>query len=119
MITSFQIYWLLMLDNISMFFTFVSAISIIAIVFMFFGKLFDFQLERDREKKAFTKTTIVFLVFSMVTALIAIFTPNTRQMAAIIVAPAIINNKDVQQIPKRLLDVLGLSLDKLEKELSK
>jgi hypothetical protein len=40
-------------------------------------------------------------------------------MATVIIAPAIINNEQIQQIPKDLLDILNLTLDDFKKELGK
>lgn len=39
--------------------------------------------------------------------LISIFLPSTKQMGAIFVVPAIVNNKRVQEYPEKVLD-LGL-----------
>jgi len=125
MITSFQIYWLLKLDSIVVFSRIlaVATVGILVIIFIFHLVMLDeYNLKKEKEdeikknlKKRASTFTAIFFIFS----LISVFTPTTKQMAAIIVAPAIINNKKVQQIPEKVLDILGLSMDKLSKELSK
>jgi len=125
MITPFQVYWLLKLDSIIVFSRMLAVATVIILVITFIFHIFmldEYGIKKEKEdeikknlKKRASTFTAIFFIFS----LISVFIPTTKQMAAIIVAPTIINNKKVQQIPEKVLDILGLSMDKLKKELSK
>jgi hypothetical protein len=58
--------------------------------------------------KRFVPIPLVCFVFLMV----GIMFPTTNQMATIIVAPKIINNEQIQQIPEKLLELGNKQIDK-------
>lgn len=104
MITAWQMYWLLKLDAIGCtFYTF-------GIIGMMLMAIFTPVLLSDSlisVKKAIFSFVIFFLVFFT-----GVLCPSTKEMAAIVMIPAIVNNKDVQElgiktmgIGKNLLDL--------------
>ena len=124
-ITPTEIYWLLKLDAIQNLFTGLTTISAIAIIF--FGVSYAIKIDftdynRDKEANeklwsAWRKRLMLFSIVPIVFISLSTFIPSTKQMAAIMIAPPIINNEKVQQIPKDLLDILGLSIKKVKKKL--
>lgn len=106
--SEWDIYWLLMLDSINEAFV---ILCIISALLTGLALLFT-SLEGvvDKYKGWLKLGSAVFLV----TLFTATFLPSTKQMAAIMVTPKVINNEKIQQIPERVLDILGLSLDKAE-----
>lgn len=114
-ISSWDIYWLLMLDNFhGAGFGFLGVFLALVSVGAFIAYLDpDFVNVKSALKKVY------ITCFSMVIVLIVsqLFLPTTKQMAAIIVAPPIINNEKVQEIPSDLMEILGLSFDKVKNTL--
>ena len=106
MITPMQMYWLLKLDDIIV-------ISLVILVLTFFGFVLclvgaiiykgeeSFECEYNKFK---TGRNILFW-FVLFFGSIAMVLPSTKQMAAIYVVPAIVNNERVQNIGSKTLDI--------------
>lgn len=117
-LTTMQMYWLLKLDDISFLFgaIFFLGLAVLILVMIFGGLIIDdLRLETPRKTvKKFFKITISIISISLI---LGTFLPTTKQMAAIIVVPKIINNEQIQQMPERIID-LGLEwLEDLRPEL--
>lgn len=106
MITPMQMYWLLKLDDII-------SICLAMFVLTFFGFVVCFtgtimykgdEYYEDEYKKFKTVRNILFW-FVLFFGSIVMFIPSTKQMAAIYVVPALTNNKRVQNIGNKTLDV--------------
>ena len=107
-LTAWDIYWVTRLDEISILLT--VSFVLIAIVTVFF--CFSWVANRDDYERRYhngaeKQTTAVGLLKWLVPTLIAVglinaFIPNTKQAAAMIVLPAIVNSEAVQQIPNEL-----------------
>ena len=120
--TSWQMYWLLMLDNIK------DLMGIIVFIFAFvciIGAVFWFMAEatpNDDDSEIYIRAAQTPLCLAWAIWILAIlslvFLPTTRQMAAIIVVPKIINNKDVQKIPENILKLANGWIDEKTKELN-
>ena len=105
MITPMQMYWLLKLDDI------ITGCALMCIVFVgcvLFSALAFCYAKDMKNKKVGKYASIAFLLsvmglifFSAVT----VFLPSTKQMAAIYVVPAIVNNERVQNIGNKTLDI--------------
>jgi len=63
--------------------------------------------------KASKKLAVAFTI----TVFLAVLIPTTKQMAAILIVPSVIKNEKIQKLPDQLLDVLGLTLNAVKKEL--
>ena len=116
--TAWQIYLILKLDAIR------DAASIIAAIAFMLSTVFylayamaiseDDILEVSRKAKKVMlsmgwKSLIIALAFGAFNILL----PSTKQMVAMIVLPKIAQDKQVQRMPNKLLDVLDVKLDKL------
>jgi len=53
-------------------------------------------------------------IIGLIILIIGILIPTSKEMATIIVAPKIINNKSVQKLPQKVIDLAGAWLDELE-----
>ena len=112
MITPMQMYWLLKLDdiiNISLaifVLTFVGFVICLVGATSYKGEEY-FECEYNKFK---TGRNILFW-FVLFFGSIVMFVPSTKQMAAIYVVPAIVNNERVQQIGGKTLDISNQLLD--------
>jgi hypothetical protein len=114
-LTTMQLYWIIKLDtflDITGFLSFLLGL----LAFTCIIGLFSCSIIQDFKEflsiwKKFSKYSIpLFIIFLSV----SVFLPTTKQMAALIVLPKIINNEKVQEIPQKLLD-LGIEwLDELK-----
>lgn len=110
--TNWQMYWLLRLDRIVEILQVGAvtcfAVAIILACIYLIIKLIGEGLDDDEPKRvaaALVLPTKIAIVASVILACLFAFTPTTKQMAAIIVVPKIINNKDVQEIPQNLIEL--------------
>ena len=118
-ITPFEMYILLMLDNISMAATAASIILGVLSVFALLGVCINNVEENDKKYVLkIVKTICRAFVFC---TLVSVFLPNTKQAATIILVPKILNNEKVQDIGQNGLDLannlLKLSNEYIEKNL--
>lgn len=104
-LTAFQMYWLLMLDNISNFFGVVTIVIIFGIALLvLFGPVIVMNVENPPSWNQIKKISIVVGIIISFFGAGVMFIPSTKQMAAIIVVPKIVNNEKVQQLPEELLN---------------
>lgn len=107
-LTTMQLYWIIKLDTFHAFSVGISIILIVALACIAF--ISDMEDEWKVFKVYFKYFIWIFPVFLF----LATFLPTTKEMAAIIVLPKIINNEKLQEIPNKVLD-LGLEwLDELK-----
>lgn len=108
MITPMQMYWLLKLDDIRAFILF-------AICFMLLVIVVSLAAYRDDACESVKKVSQAMFIFGLLGAwllgCVVTFLPSTKQMAAMYVVPDIVNNKKVQQIGNRTLDITNQLLD--------
>ena len=105
MITPMQMYWLLKLDDIItgcalMCGVLVGCVLLSALAFCY-AKDVENKKVGNYASIAFLLSVMGLIFFSAVT----VFLPSTKQMAAIYVVPAIVNNERVQNIGNKTLDV--------------
>lgn len=117
--TGLELYLLLKLDAIIAFFsgarTPSATIALVALAVFTIslgvnkGALLTKEKDVAAGAKAVNKFAGKIAAFSAISFLLArmicYFTPTTNEMAIIIVAPKIINNEKVQEIPERMLDI--------------
>lgn len=74
----------------------------------------NIRVAEKRQKKVIIKTEIIgWLIFSMIVGL-KILIPTQKEMAAIIVVPAIANNEQIQKLGKNGLDLSVMATDYLK-----
>ncbi len=95
-ITTMQMYWLVMLDKFTNTGWFLLILFGVATLFMI-GMLTD-----DLVKKWCPITTAALSFAGLV---IVTFTPSTKQIAAIMIVPKIVNNEKVQTIGNKFYDL--------------
>ncbi len=103
--TAFQLYVILILDNVKL------AISIGAIIFLGIPACVSFYCAMESSGSNTMKRpkwTTYIAGIGLLIGLLWGVTPSTKQMAAIYVIPPIVNNEQVQEIPQKILD-LGMS----------
>ncbi len=121
--TSWMMYWLLMLDEVNA--VFVVAGSLLGgwVLFMFCVWLWSLTppVSEDDKKRAELgkRCGLRYFPLFLFALSLAVFTPNTKQMAAIIVVPKIINNKQVQEIPEKLMGLCDAWIEDKTEELGK
>lgn len=120
-ITPSEMYWILMLDNISNMFcafsVFLSVIAVIGLIFRTITTVSDtcseYQLRR------ICRCHNVVVVAAMVCWFTFCFVPNTKQLAAIKVIPAIVNSGATKQIAEDAKDLYKLGIDGLKDALTR
>ena len=100
--TSMQMYWITRLDGIDFVVTTAAVMgfiaSAVATVF-WIGIRYDDCSVLPMHKKL----TVCAWVIVLLSILTAVFVPTTKEMAAIIIVPKIVNNEQVQGFPDKLL----------------
>ena len=105
MITEWQMYWITRLDNINIaatIFLVLAAIgTIIGLVLM--GVRYD---DNDKDAKRWGRRVLrTSIPVALLFIFVQMFLPTTKQMAAILVIPKIVNNKKIQELPENLLEL--------------
>lgn len=119
MITSMEMYWLLKLDDIYMLVSCAAALTTGVFVVSFLAyKLAGVDGNKQAQKTSGI-AALVSLVCSVLLWCVVTFIPTTKQMAAIYVVPAIVNNEKVQQIGNKTLDISEQLLDLTKEYLEK
>lgn len=121
-ITGMQLWFLFSLDSIKSFlssagfFTFFTCVSIIITAVLFVVKLISRGCDDDKTAEKvyettselfpkFLKASIFLAAFTSFTSFVGFVLPTTKQMAAIIVIPKIVNNEKIQEIPPKLIQL--------------
>ena len=121
MITTWQMYWLTRMDSLGFLFGVPAIIGLIAgticIIMMAMIRGSNYRSEGD-EKTAANCQKIGFKVFSIAIPLfiISCFIPTTKEMAAILIVPRVLNNEKVQELPNNVLDLANEWMKELVKE---
>lgn len=110
--TGWQLYWILRLDTINATaggiaggFGCLFCIGLIIYIIMKIGNQYDEDEDLTKVAKALGKYLIIFLCCFVFTLMAALFIPTTKQAAAIIVVPKIINNESVKKLPDNLVEL--------------
>lgn len=108
-ITPMQIYWLTRLDHVHA----VLAVTFVLLVLSTIGILIAggvmqdcaFTEETNKRGKKFVGKTPFMAAAFVVTLLVDALIPATREMAAILIVPRIVNNEKVQTVGNQLYDL--------------
>lgn len=96
-LSAWDIYWVTRLDEISIALTFAIPVLIAVLALsMFIYAVSEFELQGAR------KLAVKLIPWIVGLTAVNVFIPNTKQAAAMIVLPAIVNSEAVQQIPNEL-----------------
>jgi hypothetical protein len=109
-ITPFQMYWLVMLDSLSS--VFIGTGIVIAIPLAILVIVYLVYLTEDKIKIVNSKLFFLWIL-PFVFVVIGNLIPSTKQMAAILIIPKIVNNQKVQEIPNKLLTLAEEWMDEL------
>ena len=105
MITTTQMYWLVTMDGI------VYACALIAAILALVAFLLILRTLDDDDIPKWTPPVVALAALAF--ALVAVFVPTTRQMAAILVVPKIANSEKVQTAGNKLYDLAVEWMDEL------
>lgn len=89
-ISPWALYWILQLDTIGMASSFIAFMGLFAVPFVW-----GFSIFEVRNFLAYLASSVLTVVW-VIAVMAAVFLPSTKNMAAIIVVPAIVNNATVQ-----------------------
>lgn len=105
MITSWQLYCLTRLDYIQDSATFFALFSFVVAVTASLILLLPDIYDDDDNKKKCKKVILVSLMLWIPSCLLSLFIPTTKEMAAILILPKIINKEKAQELPDNLLNL--------------
>lgn len=107
MITSSQIYWITRLDSIGCFFAIIGTIiTIVSAICLIVALVNKAESYTDDDDKTVKKWFLIGIKTAFISSLfwgVAVFVPSTKEMAAILILPKIVNNEKVQKIPDQML----------------
>jgi hypothetical protein len=104
--THWQMYWFVKLGDIGCMFGVFAGILLALFVFLWFSWIFADMEGNEPWKSVIKKASPYLLVAGIACIFIATFIPSTKQMAAIIVIPKIVNNEQIQNIGENGLSIL-------------
>lgn len=122
--SAMQLYWLVKLDSIIDLFRFFSGLTLFAIITLCGFSIIMFIIEtnntEDEQKRAnyarlkIKPFLIMFVILWIPLRLLRTFIPSTKEMAIIYVVPKIVNNKEIQQIPSKMIKLASDWIDELQ-----
>ena len=117
-ITTSTLYWILMLDGICGVLIGLATIAGIIIIILAIITIVCFiEGEEDRYKSL--KILCLFFPILIIMLTTCALTPNTKQMATIIIAPKLINSKFVQNdLPKETKELYGMAKSYLKQQIT-
>lgn len=121
-ISSWTLYWILALDNIKDFCTSIMIVTTIALVLTSTILVTNSlaPLIEGKPLRAYKCSLYITLVLFFGSLIARALLPSTKQMAAIIVVPAVVNSKIVQEdIPNEAKELYKLTKDAVEEFLKK
>jgi len=111
MITAKQIYWITRLDDFK---DFTLTVGIIGLVALTIGLGCSVAALCNGEKIAWlVKSMTVGWLISLISLLVSLFIPTTKQVCAMWVIPKIANNEQVQEIPDKIMEVANEWIDEI------
>lgn len=108
MITASELYWILMLDNISATIVCIGMISFVTFITSFLILCLEGVTEQTKRLKKVTKAAFTL---GAILLLASCFIPNTKQMATIKILPAICNNKDIKTLSAETLELYRIGIN--------
>ena len=115
MITTQQMYWLTRLDGIVITLGVFIVVGVIAAIILYIVGVTACDIDDESCQKTWRIATRLLYAVSLA-VVIWIFIPTTKEMAAIIVIPKIVNNEKVQDAGNKLYDLAVEWLEALKPE---
>lgn len=107
-ITTMQMYWLVMLDSIN-----IGSVIMCALFGVCIFVMIGFMVESYKCPTFVKVCTPLFVLFFLVSLATCVFLPSTKQMAAIMIVPKIVNNEKVQTMGNKIYDFAVEWMDEL------
>lgn len=122
MITSWQLYWILMLDNIKTSFIPISIITLIAtLIFWILGTVLYSDPNNNPVDKKIGKILLILGVpstfFLLICFLVDIFLPTTKQMALIYVIPKIATEQNIDKVQEECGELYNITKQWMKEQL--
>ena len=123
-ITSWELYWILQLDQVRSVFGVICffsslAFAILWLILLFTSDLDDYKMDAGM-KRNLKKTCVCTGVISAFSILLLVFMPTTRQLLAVKVMPIITNTDFVQkELPEEDRELYGLLKQYLRANINK
>jgi len=111
-ITPLDIYWITRLDNLNLFFFMVSILSFFPLCF---SLALVYELKSDGALPFLRVSVLVFIISTVIIP----FIPTTKEVAAMILIPKIVNNEKVKRIPDKFVTLADEWLEELRPEKDK
>ena len=112
MITHWQMYWITRLEGVSLDFIIIAIVIIMVTLFVAFIAAIESKFRKQRGWLSLVVIAGVIILF------LGLLTPTTKEMAAIIVIPKIVNNPEVQKLPTNLLNLSNEWIEEKVKKLA-
>jgi hypothetical protein len=118
MITAGTIYWFIVIGNISSVCTiFLVILTLALIIAVIFYVMITFDgYGPDKDKDMIRSIIVKILISWSILLILSIFTPSTKDIAAIYLMPKIVNNEHVKNLPDKTLTILEKKLDEWIKD---
>lgn len=114
MITGNEIYWITRLDHFHAIGIVFGIIWAIVTACLFIGLLIALDDGDKVSRKWCTQRVIPTLLISMILWGAFAFVPTTKEMCAIKAIPVIVNNKQVQELPNKVVELANEWIDELK-----
>lgn len=108
MISPWLIYFIGIADKVGGVFAFTSIVLFVISTILFIGVA---------EDQISISTLKMPLIIAIISGLIAVFTPSSKTVAAMVVIPPIVNNEQVQELPNNVLEFINDYLKDVKKSL--
>lgn len=113
--SAWELYFLLKLDDVRF------LLRLFGILGVFFGIGLGlwgaFRRDEKMDLKPVNMAWKIFIPAWLLAISMATLLPSTKQMAAIMVVPAIVNNEQIQKLPNEVMELLGMGIDKAKEML--
>lgn len=107
--TTMQMYWLVMLDSIN-----IGSVFMCIIFGVCTFAMIGFAVDLGTCPTFVKVCAPLFMLFFLVSFATCVFLPSTKQMAAIMIVPKIVNNEKVQTIGNKVYDLAVEWMDELK-----
>lgn len=117
MITESTIYWVTRLDSIHTMFSIMFLVSFLTAFGVFLYMLYLRIAEERRGACGLAAPLTGLLIAVLVSVLGLVFVPHTKEYAAMKIIPAIVNSKEISEVPGDLKELYRLAIDGIKEEL--
>lgn len=109
MISAWQVYLVMQMDNFISAFVVISLLSVLAIIFIFFA----FEDVHPNEAAKIIKMIKILACVGILSSIPPIFMPSTKTLAAMLILPAITSDKTLETVTPEAKELYSLAKDTL------